>query len=609
MKEYFRLIKLLKPYRRLLVLSFILVLLFSITNGISVYLSIPLLRTLFLSGDTSSQIIQVNQISGIIDSLRYRFESYIFAGGDKYSALVKVCVLMVIFYFLKNLFGYLQSILTQYVEKSLITSIRRKLYHKFNSLSLKYFSEKKAGDIISRFVNDINLLQNTVSVTFTNLLKDPIQIIIFLSMASYLSWKLTLISILIIPLSMVLIIKIGRKLRKYSIRVQQKMGEFVSVIAETIYGSKIIRAFSMEKFENRRFEIKLGEYFRSIMKNAIYSDLTSPLTEFLSVSVGVFIIWSGGREIFSGGTLAPEEFIGFLIIIFQLMAPIKDISTVNNRIQESSAAADRIFEILDTKPEIYNAPDAISKDSFDNCIEFKNVSFQYDESDKLILNNIDLKINKNEKLAIVGLSGVGKSTFIDLIPRFYDVTSGEILIDGINIKKLKLESLRSLFGIVTQEIILFNDTIRNNIAYGLEEMPFDKIKEAAISANAHDFILETENGYDTVIGERGIKLSGGQKQRIAIARALLKNAPIMIFDEATSSLDTESESLIQEAIERLIKHNTSIIIAHRLSTIRDADRIVVLHDGSIDSIGTHDELMDDENGIYKKLYEMQFSAV
>jgi subfamily B ATP-binding cassette protein MsbA len=323
----------------------------------------------------------------------------------------------------------------------------------------------------------------------------------------------------------------------------------------------------------------------------------------------VFIIWYGGREIFSGGTLAPEEFIGFLIIIFQLMAPIKDISTVNNRIQESSAAADRIFEILDTKPEIYNAPDAISKDSFDNCIEFKNVSFQYDESDKLILNNIDLKINKNEKLAIVGLSGVGKSTFIDLIPRFYDVTSGEILIDGINIKKLKLESLRSLFGIVTQEIILFNDTIRNNIAYGLEEMPFDKIKEAAISANAHDFILETENGYDTVIGERGIKLSGGQKQRIAIARALLKNAPIMIFDEATSSLDTESESLIQEAIERLIKHNTSIIIAHRLSTIRDADRIVVLHDGSIDSIGTHDELMDDENGIYKKLYEMQFSAV
>lgn len=608
MKEYLRLIKLLKPYRKLLVLSFILVLLFSVTNGISIYLSIPLLRTLFLSGDTSTQIIQINQFSSIIDSLRYKFESYIFAGGDKYSALVKVCAMMIIFYFSKNVFGYLQSILTQYVEKSLITGIRRKLYHKFNSLSLKYFSEKRAGDIISRFVNDVNLLQNTVSVTFTNLLRDPIQIIIFLSMAFYISWKLTLISIIIIPLSMVLIIKIGRKLKKYSMRVQQKMGEFVSVIAETIYGSKIIRAFSMEKFENRRFEVKLGEYFRSIMKNAIYSDLTSPLTEFITVSVGVFIIWYGGREIFSGGTLAPEEFIGFLIIVFQLMAPIKDISTVNNRVQESSAAADRIFEILDTKPEIYDAPDAIEKKSINDSIEFRNVSFKYDEWDKVILDNINIKIYKNEKLAIVGLSGGGKSTFVDLIPRFYDVTSGEILIDGINVKKIKLASLRSLFGIVTQEIILFNDSIRNNIAYGLEDIPFEKIKESAVSANAHEFIMETEKGYDTVIGERGLKLSGGQKQRIAIARALLKNAPIMIFDEATSSLDTESENLIQEAIERLIKHNTSIVIAHRLSTIRNADRIVVIHDGFLDSIGTHDELMENENGIYKKLYEMQFST-
>jgi subfamily B ATP-binding cassette protein MsbA len=417
-----------------------------------------------------------------------------------------------------------------------------------------------------------------------------------------------LISILIIPLSMVLIIRIGRKLKKYSMRVQKKLGEFTSVIAETIYGSKIIRAFSMEQFENRRFEVKLKEYFHSIMKNAIYSDLTSPLTEFLSVSVGIFIIWYGGREIFAGGSLAPEEFIGFLIIIFQLMTPIKDISTVNNRIQESSAAADRIFEILDTKPDIFDLPDSISKTSFDDCIEFRNVSFGYDESDRIILNDVNLKIKKDEKLAIVGLSGVGKSTFVDLIPRFYDVTSGEILIDGINIKKIKLSPLRNLFGIVTQEIILFNDTIKNNIAYGLEDIPFEKIKDAAMNANAHDFIMETEDGYDTVIGERGIKLSGGQKQRIAIARALLKNAPIMIFDEATSSLDTESENLIQEAINRLIKHNTSIIIAHRLSTIRNADRIIVLHEGCIDSIGTHDELMGNETGIYKKLYEMQFST-
>jgi subfamily B ATP-binding cassette protein MsbA len=304
--------------------------------------------------------------------------------------------------------------------------------------------------------------------------------------------------------------------------------------------------------------------------------------------------------------MAPEEFLGFLIIIFQLMTPIKDISSVNNRIQESSAAADRIFEILDTEPEIYDKENAVELNEFKDSIEFKNVYFRYDE-DRTILNNVSLKIKKMDKVAIVGLSGVGKSTFVDLIPRFYDVTSGEILIDGINIKNIKLKSLRSMFAIVTQEIILFNDTIKNNISYGYDNIPKEKIIEAAKNANAHDFIIETEDGYETIIGERGLKLSGGQKQRIAIARALLKNAPIMIFDEATSSLDTESEALIQEAIERLIKNNTSIVIAHRLSTIRDADRIIVLDEGQIENIGSHDELMEDEDSIYKKLYEMQFS--
>jgi len=342
------------------------------------------------------------------------------------------------------------------------------------------------------------------------------------------------------------------------------------------------------------------------MKNSLYKDLTSPFTEYISVAMGVFIIWYGGREIFAGGGLRPEEFIGFLIIIFQLMSPIKDISSVNNRIQESSAAAKRIFQILDTKAEIYDVPDAVTLNGFNDSIEFKDVSFSYDLDDKIVLNKINLSIKKNEKLAIVGLSGVGKSTFVDLLPRFYDPTEGEISVDGINIKNIKLSSLRGLFGIVTQEIILFNDTIRNNIAYGFDDMPMEKIIDAAKNANAHDFILETENGYDTVIGERGIKLSGGQRQRIAIARALLKGAPIMIFDEATSSLDTESETLIQEAIEKLIMNNTSIVIAHRLSTIKNADRIVVLHEGKIESVGTHEELMEGSEGIYKKLYELQF---
>lgn len=606
MKEYFRLLKLLRPYRGYLVLSFLLVILYSMFNAASIYLSIPLLKTLFTSTPTDLSGLPSKNF---FDELRVMVDTFIFGSGDKYTSLVRVCILMLSAYFLKNIFEYLQSILTQYVEKSLITDLRRKLYHKFNSLSLRYFSERRAGDIISRFISDVTAIQNTVYVTFTDIIKQPVLIVMFLTMAFFISWKLTLISIISVPVSVLLIIFLGRKLRKYGIRSQEKMGEFTSVISENIYGSKIIRAFSMEEFENKRFESKLKEYFRSLMKTAIYSNLNRPLTEFVSVSLGVFIIWYAGKEIFAGNSLAPEEFIGFLIIIFQLMAPIKDISSVSNRIQESYAAASRIFEIIDAKPDIYDAPNAVKKSSFDNEIEFKDVAFSYvtdDSADKQVLTDVNLKIKKNEKLAIVGLSGVGKSTMVDLLPRFYDVSSGSISVDGLNIKEIELRSLRSMFGIVTQEIILFNDTIKNNIVYGQDNIPMERVIEAAKNANAHEFILQTDKGYDTVIGDRGVKLSGGQKQRIAIARALLKNAPIMILDEATSSLDTESESLIQNAIEKLLENRTSIIIAHRLSTIKDADRIVVLDKGRISGVGTHDDLLADDKSIYKKLYEMQF---
>lgn len=607
MKEYFRLVKLLKPYRGYLVLSFVLIILYSVFNAASVYLSIPLLKTLFTQ---SSPDINIVPGQNVFSKFRFYVDSFIFSGGDKYVSLVRVCVLLLSTYLLKNIFEYLQSILNQYVEKSLITDLRRKLYHKFNTLSLRYFSDRRSGDIISRFISDVTAIQNTVYVTFTDLIKQPVMILIFLLMAFFISWKLTLISIISVPVSIFLIVFIGKKMRKYGLRTQQKLSEFTSVIAENVYGSKIIRAFSMEKFENARFELKLREYFRSMMKTTIYSNLNRPLTEFVSVALGVFIIWFAGREIFSGSSLAPEEFIGFLIIIFQLMAPIKDLSSVSNRIQESYAAASRIFEILDTKADIFSSPNAAAKKTFDSVMEFRNVSFTYtpDNPDiKHVLDKVNLTIHKNEKLAIVGLSGVGKSTLVDLLPRFYDATSGEIMIDGINIKDITLDSLRNLFGIVTQEIILFNDTIKNNIVYGREDVTMEEVIEAAKNANAHEFIMKTENGYDTVIGDRGIKLSGGQKQRIAIARSLFKNAPVMILDEATSSLDTESESLIQDAIEKLMANRTSIIIAHRLSTIRDADRIVVLDKGKISSVGTHEDLIRDEKSIYKKLYEMQFS--
>ncbi len=603
MKEYFRLVKLLKPYRHLLVLSFILILFYSVFNAASIYLSIPLLKTLFTG---SAADLSVLPSKNFFDSLRQAADGYIFSGGDKYSALVKVCLLMFAAYLLKNLFAFMQGVLTQYVEKSLITDLRRRMFEKFNSLSLKYFNERRSGDIVSRFISDVNTIQNTVSVTFTDLIKQPVLIITFLTMAFFISWKLTLISMVTVPLSVLMIVYLGKKLRKYSLRVQESLGQFTSVISENIYGGKIIRAFSMEEFEKKRFDKKLKEYFRSLMKSAVYSDMTRPLTEIVSVALGVFIIWYAGKEIFSGSSLAPEEFIGFLLIIFQLMAPIKDFSTVSNRIQESYASAMRIFEIIDAKPDIYDKPEAADKQSFDRSIEFNDVGFTYTGADKMILDGINLSIKRNENIAIVGLSGAGKSTLVDLLPRFYDVTSGSITIDGTDIRDIRIESLRSLFGIVTQEIILFNDTIRANITYGRNDITEEQVIEAAKNANAHDFIFETENGYDTVIGERGIRLSGGQKQRLAIARALLKNAPIMILDEATSSLDTESEHLIQDAIEKLLMNRTSIIIAHRLSTIKDADRIVVIDDGKIAGIGTHDDLLKDEKSIYRKLYEMQF---
>lgn len=603
MKEYFRLVKLLKPYRHLLVLSFMLILFYSVFNAASIYLSIPLLKTLFTG---SAADLSVLPSKNFFDSLRQAADGYIFSGGDKYSALVKVCLLMFAAYLLKNLFAFMQGVLTQYVEKSLITDLRRRMFEKFNSLSLKYFNERRSGDIVSRFISDVNTIQNTVSVTFTDLIKQPVLIITFLTMAFFISWKLTLISMVTVPLSVLMIVYLGKKLRKYSLRVQESLGQFTSVISENIYGGKIIRAFSMEEFEKKRFDKKLKEYFRSLMKSAVYSDMTRPLTEIVSVALGVFIIWYAGKEIFSGSSLAPEEFIGFLLIIFQLMAPIKDFSTVSNRIQESYASAMRIFEIIDAKPDIYDKPEAADKQSFDRSIEFNDVGFTYTGADKMILDGINLSIKRNENIAIVGLSGAGKSTLVDLLPRFYDVTSGSITIDGTDIRDIRIESLRSLFGIVTQEIILFNDTIRANITYGRNDITEEQVIEAAKNANAHDFIFETENGYDTVIGERGIRLSGGQKQRLAIARALLKNAPIMILDEATSSLDTESEHLIQDAIDKLLKNRTSIIIAHRLSTIKDADRIVVIDDGKIAGIGTHDDLLKDEKSIYRKLYEMQF---
>ena len=471
---------------------------------------------------------------------------------------------------------------------------------------MSYFKHEKIGNLISRITNDVNVVQASISAAFLNMIREPLTIIVFLGIAISISWKLTMLALIVLPFSMIIIAWIGLKLRKQSGIIQSKMADITTILQEVISGVKIVKAFGMEKYENNKFMKETNNFFKLMLRIVRVRNVSSPITEVLSTTVGVVIIYFGGLLVLKEQTLSASEFMGFLFAIFQLMPPIKELSSVHNRIQESSAAGDRIFEILDTPPIITDAEDSVEKNTFTESLKFDNVFFNYEDSNESVLKNINFEIQKGEILALVGPSGGGKSTLVDLIPRFYDPVQGSILLDNIDIKKIKIKSLRSLMEIVTQETFLFNETVKKNIAYGLSDYPMNKIEDAAKMANAHDFILEMSNGYDTVIGERGVMISGGQRQRLSIARALLKDPEIMIFDEATSSLDTESESLVQEAIERLMYNRTTIVIAHRLSTIRNATRILVIDNGEIIQRGTHSELISQDIWLYKKLYEMQF---
>lgn len=585
-------------------------------NGGSIYLTIPLLDTLFQESKTittqqqPSQIEKVAQVlPGWFDNLKHfisdAFNNFVFS-GTKTEALMKICFLVLFTFLGKNLFGYLQAYYLAVVEQGLTRDLRNHAYVHLHKLPMSYFKNEKTGNLISRITNDVNVVNASVSAVFLNLIREPLNIIVFLGIALSISWRLTLFSVVVLPFSIGIISWIGLILRKQSGLLQEKMADITTVLHETISGVKIVKAFGMENYENKKFMRETNSFFKLILKIVRIRNAASPITEFLSVIVGVFLVYYGGRLVLEEGTLKASQFLGFLFAIFQLMPPIKELSSVNSRIQESSAAADRVFEILDTEPAIKNIESPKPLTSFTSNVEFRNVSFHYDDADELVLDNINFNVKKGEIIAFVGSSGSGKTTLVDLIPRFFDPTSGNILVDGINIKEVRIEDLRKLLGIVTQETVLFNDSIRNNIAYGLENYSMDKIIEASKAANAHNFIMEFPKGYDTIVGERGAKISGGQRQRLSIARALLVNPPIMIFDEATSALDSESEVLVQEAIERLMFDRTTFVIAHRLSTIRNADRIVVLDNGKIVQQGKHDILMEDEKGIYKKLYELQF---
>jgi subfamily B ATP-binding cassette protein MsbA len=521
---------------------------------------------------------------------------------EKNAAMLKIIPFgVVVLYLLKGIFDYFQAYLMGFVGQKVITDIRDQIFNALQKQPLSYFDKTPTGTIISRIVNDVTLVQSAVSDAFTAILKDIFTIVGLIFVVFYRDWKLATIAFIVLPFATYPIVSFGRRLRKISTKTQKEMAKLTNFLHETITGQRIVKAFCMEEYESKRFKIENETLFNIILKRYKIRALSSPIMEVLGGIAIAIIIWYGGSEVISGKS-TPGNFFSFTAALLMLYEPIKRLNRENHNIQQGLAASQRVFEIIDRQPEIFEQEDAINIENVRGAIDFKDVFFKYD--DKMILNNINLKINQNEILAIVGESGVGKTTLANLIPRFYDVTKGCIEVDGVDIRNVTINSLRKNIALVTQDVILFNDTIKANICYG-EEQNLEKIEGAASMAYAHDFITKFSKQYDTVVGEKGMRLSGGQKQRIAIARALYKNTPILILDEATSSLDATSEVEVQKAFDNLMKGRTTIVIAHRLSTIMNAHRIIVLAGGTIVQIGSHKELINTE-GPYQKLYELQF---
>ncbi len=522
---------------------------------------------------------------------------------DKNAEMLKwIPLAIILIYLVKGGCSYFQAILMSFIGQRIVADLRNRLYEQIQKQSLSFFSKNPTGVLMSRITNDVNSIQGTVSDAVTSLMKDSFTLICLVFVIFYRDWQLAIIAMIVFPLTIYPIAKFGQKMRSVATRTQVTMGSLTTLLQETISGTRIVRAFCMEAHENQRFARENEKLMHLALKSVSINALSSPFMEFLG-GIGIAaIIFYGGYQVIKGSS-TPGTFFSFLTALIMLYEPVKRLTNVNNTIQQGIAGAQRVFSIIDLVPDIVDRDEAVELPRISEKIEIRNVSFAYDDTP--VLRNINLTIRAGEVVAFVGMSGGGKTTLVNLIPRFYDVTAGQILIDGHDIRNVSLISLRRQIGIVTQQTILFNDTVRNNIAYGSQGCSEKEITEAAGAANAHDFIVNLPEGYDTVIGELGTKLSGGERQRISIARALLKNAPILILDEATSSLDTEAEMEVQEALERLMKGRTTLVIAHRLSTIRNADRIVVLVKGEIVEEGAHETLLV-RRGEYYKLHQLQF---
>lgn len=598
MKKYARIFGYVKKHGGKLALYFVCVVLATLFGVFSIGMLIPFFGLIFDTGQSAAPLVDSNVLGSYISNILVEIR---IAKGNV-ALLTAICLFIIIATFLKNLFVYLSNRISVPVRASIVTELRGDLYDKILRLPIGFFTEKKKGDIISRMTNDIGEIEGSVVGMLDGLIKDPLTVIGYLAFLVIISPQLSLFLLILLPVTGIIIGRISRTLKKQSQDAAIKLGEGLSILDETLGGLRVIKAFLAEKLLRSRFHRVNDELFEVRKKMGARRDLASPLTEVLGVMVLSTILYFGGRLVIGGEGLKGEELMAYIASFAMIINPAKNISTAFFNMQKGAAALLRVEEILATPVIIDENPNGKLFTSFTDKIEFRDVSFAYD--DTVILDRINLTIAKGKTIALVGSSGAGKSTLADLVPRFHDVTSGEILIDGINIKDYSLHSLRSQMSIVTQEPILFNDTIANNIALGRENATPEEIAHAATIANAHNFITKKEEQYETNIGDRGSKLSGGERQRVTIARAVIKNPPILILDEATSSLDTESERLVQDAINNMMQNRTSIVIAHRLSTIRHADEIIVLQKGKIVERGTHDELIN-QNGFYKKLVDMQ----
>ena len=602
---YLRIGILIFPYWPVLLVSTISALIYVVFNSLSIWLTASLINNILTDFDKLLQNHRdlSNEIINLNDQLKY-WTNELILRDTPLETIKMLCIMIMTVFIIKNIFLYIKNISLTYIQHNLITKIRNDLYHHFHNLSLSFFDRTKSGELTSIVVTDVSNMRIALGTSFHKLFVEPINILMFISLLFIINTKLAIYATAIIPITAMIIFWIGRSIRRKSRRTAKQIAEIMNIITEILSSIRVVKAFGMEDKERKRFKQEQDRYYNLISKRAKLRLVTSPITETIGAMIGVSLLWIGGVDVLVTGSMSSEDFIRFILILFSVLGPVRLLSNVSVNLQTGVASAERVFNILDTPLDIIEKSGAKALDDFSKEIKFESVGFNYDESGK-ILSDISFSINKGSVVAIVGPSGSGKSTIADLIPRFYDVKEGMITIDGQDIRDLTLSSLRDKMGIVTQETILFNETIEFNIKYGISEFTEDDLIVSTKAANAYDFIQDQPDGFKTVIGEKGVKLSGGQRQRIAIARAIYKNPPFLILDEATSALDTKSERLVQNALDNLMKNRTVLVIAHRLSTVKNADQIIVMDEGKIIETGSHNQLYDKE-GMYYNLYNVQF---